>query len=108
MALPPPAPVNFSPIVGINGNMHEVPRSGDSGPTQPTNQVLESPNLDGNVSAHTRPRPRKRKALNADLECLCGSPVSPEDISDRKAVRCKKAGCETEWVSGLIEILMLI
>ena len=43
---------------------------------------------------HTK---RKRVAWKHEVNgCLCGNVVQPSDL---EAVRCKQAGCETEWVS---------
>jgi len=42
---------------------------------------------------------RKRVARKHELNgCLCGDVVQPSD-PEARAVKCKQAGCETEWVS---------
>lgn len=65
-------------------------------PSQPTVDAEDA-------ASAQRPR-RKRKARTFELgdlsQCLCGNPVSEEDTANpRMAVKCKKTGCETVWVS---------
>lgn len=46
---------------------------------------------------------RKRRTIVHLANCLCGTRVSTEEIvCGEGIVRCKKSGCETEWVSSLI------
>lgn len=46
---------------------------------------------------------RKKRTIAHLADCLCGTRVSTEEIVDGGGiVRCKKSGCETEWVSSSI------
>ncbi|KDR70514.1 hypothetical protein GALMADRAFT_76123 [Galerina marginata CBS 339.88] len=50
------------------------------------------------IEVSGRGRPRRvpeRKFLG---ECICGNPVSAEEMDDGgQAIICKRAGCETTW-----------
>lgn len=48
---------------------------------------------------------RKRKAISHLADCLCGSRVNADEIERAESVvRCRKPGCETEWVSRFFEL----
>jgi hypothetical protein len=50
---------------------------------------------------------RKREIRNVPKqkfigECVCGNPVTVEEMDDEeKTICCKRKGCETSWVSQL-------
>jgi hypothetical protein len=46
-------------------------------------------------------RARRARDLTVLSECVCGVTVSSDEILEKQAViQCKKAGCETQWVSN--------
>lgn len=62
-------------------------------------QVLTAPGPEDDGSRRRSKRKRDRNTIEAFSQCLCGESVASEDMADpRKALKCKKAGCETVWV----------
>jgi hypothetical protein len=87
----------------INSHPSETPAIGSSIIPDDTNiQPDEDTTLADPPPARSG-RKRKAKDLQAISDCLCGEPVTKDEISQATCViQCKKPGCETLWVSRIL------
>ena len=85
------------PSCGVEIVLPEAPAGSSSG-VLPTSELLD----DNDDEPPIRSR-RKRKIVDVGSlsQCLCGQTVSIAQIETGQDVaQCRKAGCETEWVSS--------
>lgn len=93
-------------------NVSDAPVAQDDRPASDTTEPLIPPeSITTTTPESLRGRPirsaRKRMAevLTELSECACGRQVTDEEVVNREGVvKCKKTGCETQWVSTKLNI----
>ena len=79
--------------------------------TRITVELNQSPETSLFTDAPKTRSGRVRRAQDFALlsECICGEVVSSEEVlANLEVIQCKRAGCETKWVSVLIFAVIFI
>lgn len=94
-----PRPISDTPSSPLTQRTQAAGQSSQDAIRGTRTPVTVGPVMEDNGDQSSRGT-RKRKAITHLADCLCGSRVSSEELEcGIGVVRCKKAGCETEWVS---------